>query len=50
MNQTGGGCVILLCSSSGVDVKVDVKVDVNADVNMKEGKKSGGEGLLARTV
>lgn len=46
MNQTGGGCVILLCSGSGVDVKADV----NADVNMKEGKKSGGEGLLARTV
>lgn len=42
MNQTGGRYVILFCSGSGVDV--------NADVNMKEGKKSGGEGLLARML
>lgn len=46
MNQTGGGNVVLCCSGSGVDVNADAK----ADVNMKEGKKSGGEGLLAWRV
>lgn len=46
MNQIGGRDVILCCSGSGVDVNADVR----ADVNMKEGKKRGGEGLLARRV
>lgn len=46
MNQAGGGYVNLFCSGRGAGVNVDAK----ADVNMKEGKKGGGEGLLAPRV